>query len=112
MIGRRDYYGLNIFVVEQLPEIAVSFSVPATRRNALLQARLVDIGHSREVGVVLVLEIAHVLAANQAVSDEPHLHAIICACDACVGGRAECCEESTTGGRIRFSYAHSIREYH
>ena len=51
----------------------------AARGHALFQARLIHVGHRRQVGIRLVFEIANVLAADQAVADEAHLHAIVCA---------------------------------
>ena len=46
-------------------------------RDALFQARLVDVAHGREVHVLLILEIVDVLAADQAVADKSDLDAIV-----------------------------------
>ena len=82
MVGRGYHHRLNILVVEELPEIAITFGVAAARSYALLHPRLVGVAHGDHVDVFLVLEVEDVLRADQPVSDEANADTIVGAEDA------------------------------
>ena len=63
---------------------------PSARRDALFQARLVNIAHGRKIGVLLILEIEDVLGADQSIPDEADLHTVIRAEQPAISECAEC----------------------
>src|SRR5260370_35989009 len=79
VVGRGNHHGLNIFVVKEPSKIFVTSGERAAGGKPLLEARLIDIAKTREIHIILAFEIANVLRANQAVSDEPNLYPIVCA---------------------------------
>ena len=66
------------------------FGAASARRDALFQARLVDVAHGRKIGVLLILEIEDVLGADQSIPDEADLHAVVGAQQPAIGECAEC----------------------
>ena len=90
VIGRADDHGLQVLVVEHAAEVGIRFGAAPARRDALFQARLVDVAHGGKIGVLLILEIEDVLGADQAVADEADLHAVIGAEQPAIGECAEC----------------------
>ena len=77
VIGRGYDDGLQVFLFEQLSKIPVRLGFLAAGCHTLFEARLVDVAHPDQVGVVLIAEVANVLAADESVADETDLHAVI-----------------------------------
>jgi len=84
MVGRADHDGLNVFIVEELSEILVGLGAGPTCGDSFFEARLAYFAHGGQIGVLLILEIVDVLAADQAVADEADLHAVVGAQEALV----------------------------
>jgi len=77
VIGGADDNGLQVRVVEHAAEVGIRFGSAAAGRDALFQARLVDVAHGGEIGVLLVFEIEDVLGADQSVAVEADPDAVI-----------------------------------
>src|SRR6266513_2335899 len=77
VVRGRDYDSLNIFIIEQLSKVTIRFGLPAARRQALLEPRLIDVGHRGQVRITLHFEILNVFVADQPEADEADLHAVI-----------------------------------
>ena len=60
MVRRRDHHAVDVFVVEQLAKIVITFRPRAASRERLLEARLIDIRGRYQVRVGFFLEVLHV----------------------------------------------------
>src|ERR1035441_5004801 len=98
--------GLEIFVLEHLPEVGIWFSSLTARSYALFKARLVNIAHGCQIHVGLILEIVNVLATDQSEADEPNLSAVVRAENALVGRRGQGCQANGASPCHRIHYVY------
>jgi hypothetical protein len=98
---------LDVFVLVHPAEITVPFRAGISDvLETFLQARLVDIRETHQIDIAELLEIAHVLFADQTEPDEPDADAVIRAKDPFVlcGRQGGGTQELSPGGLDRFQF--------
>jgi hypothetical protein len=87
VIGRGHADGLDIFVLVHLAEVGVALALGFSEiLKPFLKARLVDVAEGGQFDVLHLLEVAGVLLADEAESDQPDADAVVGSEDAAVGG--------------------------
>jgi hypothetical protein len=79
VIRRRDDYGLQIFVVQELPKISVGLGGLPACCDALFESWLIDVAHGGQIHIFLIAKVVNVLAAYETEADEADLDPFICA---------------------------------
>src|SRR2546426_12511458 len=80
MVGRSNYHGLDITILQDLSIVAVAFGFSLRQGQSLLQVGLVNVAGSNYLNLRVFLKISQIHAAHATATDEPYANSVV-GCD-------------------------------